>query len=782
MKKSVRAVTPLRWAILLAALGFATLALSRAGDAQSSRQTPAAVAPSAHRTLTPLAIDPQGPEDPAVTFERWRRDNHVTIVAPRYVIQAHRKWLQLHRSASPSATATAPASPQSSKQSSSPRAVSANVSVGNNVDLDDVQDYQGEVAIAIDPANSNRLVAGANTFFTDPKCPAPGGASAETQALYGSTDGGATWTYACAPWPASLNQGRGPIFFGSDPAMAWDGVGNAFAAYMLISQDRSGRVTTTAIEVAKSGDSGVSWAPFGTVVNNLGNPLSVDDKDLMAVDTTSGQAHSFTNRIYVIWDENNTEEIASSQNGTFSAPVVLEDAADQGSDIGGDVAIAPDGTVNVIWNRLQFDTFGNQTGETTVFAASTDGGATFSAPATIATHNLFSFGSNDMIPAQDVRGINAFGALAADRSSAHPGNLYVVYADFASASAPATDTNIYMVRSTDGGASWSSALKLNDDAGAASQFFPSVAVDASSGEVVASWYDTRNNSPNFTRTQMYASASEDGGATFSPNQLVTSMSTDFTNTVAYSDENSSDNRNANPNQYGDYAQIAALGGAAHLIWTDSRMFFPSDTSNTVAEEATSAQISFSNSSATPTTTPSATPTQTPSATPTAAASPTPTQMPSATPTTIPSATPTQVPSASPTQMPTATTTATPSPTPTPIGPLRVRPRQLNFHTHRVGRTAGPAFARVTNPKKNSGDAIINRISLGALAGGATASDFQIDPTRSTCMVGMTLPPGKSCRVAILFDASSSGAQGDSLTIGDNASNSPQTVPLAGSGK
>jgi hypothetical protein len=37
-------------------------------------------------------------------------------------------------------------------------------------------------------------------------------------------------------------------------------------------------------------------------------------------------------------------------------------------------------------------------------------------------------------------------------------------------------------------------------------------------------------------------------------------------------------------------------------------------------------------------------------------------------------------------------------------------------------------------------------------------------------------------VAILFDASSSGAQGDSLTIGDNASNSPQTVPLAGSGK
>jgi hypothetical protein len=721
----------LRWVILLAALGLATLAVSRAGEAQSPQPEPATPAPSAHRTLTPLAIDAQGAEDPAVTFERWRRENRLTIVAPRNVIQAHRQWMRLHRSATPSATPTRSAAPASSRQSSGAFAYSPNVTVGSNVDLDNVQEYQGEVAIAVNPANSNQLVAGANTFFTDSHCPAPGG-SAETQALYGSTDGGATWTYACAPWPASLNQGAGPIFFGSDPAVAWDAAGHAYAAYLLLSQNNSGQIITSAIEVAKTSDSGQTWAPFGTVVNNLASPLNFDDKEMMAVDTTSGQAHSFTNRIYVIWDENNTEEIASTTNGTFSSPVVLEDVADRGSDIGGDVAIGPDGTVYVIWNRLQFNTFNNQTGETTVFAASTNGGASFSTPVTIATHHLFSFGNNPFIPAQDKRGINAFASIAVDRSSAHPGNLYVVYADFASSVSAASDTNIYMVRSTNGGANWSAPLKLNDDSGTASQFFPWIDVDASSGEVVASWYDTRNDSPAFTHTQMFAAASEDGGMTFSANQLVSSVSGAFTNSVAYSDENTSDNANANPNQYGDYAQIAALGGAAHLIWTDSRMFYPADTTNTVAEEAASAQISFSGASSTP--------------------------------------------------------TPTPTPAPGAIGPLKVTPKQINFHGHRIGNTAGPRFAHVKNPKSNSGDAMITQISIAPPASSPSPSlmpeekDFQIDPSHSTCTAGMILPPGTSCRIAILFDSSITGLEGASLMLGDNSSNSPQMVPLEGRGE
>src|SRR5690242_15175889 len=256
MEKISRMTTLFRWLLPVAALGFAILIFSHAGDAQAPAQTP-----SAYRTMSPLTIDPQGAEDPAVTFERWRRENRVTTMAPRRVIEAHRKWLQFHRAATPSPTAAAPASHSSPEQSFVTQPLS--VIAGTNVDLGNVLDYQGEVAIAIDPSDPNRLVAGANTFFTDSHCPAPGG-SAETQALFGSTDGGATWTYACAPWPAGLNQGSGPIFFGSDPAVTWDATGNAYAAYLLISEDNAGDVSS-AVEVAKSTDSGMSWAPFGTV-------------------------------------------------------------------------------------------------------------------------------------------------------------------------------------------------------------------------------------------------------------------------------------------------------------------------------------------------------------------------------------------------------------------------------------------------------------------------------------------------------------------------------------
>jgi len=41
------------------------------------------------------------------------------------------------------------------------------------------------------------------------------------------------------------------------------------------------------------------------------------------VDTSSGQAHSHTNRIYVIWDENNSERVAHSDDGTTWTTVVI---------------------------------------------------------------------------------------------------------------------------------------------------------------------------------------------------------------------------------------------------------------------------------------------------------------------------------------------------------------------------------------------------------------------------------------------------------------------------
>src|SRR5204863_115591 len=81
--------------------------------------------------------------------------------------------------------------------------------------------------------------------LVDPACQSPTGGSANTfgtMSLFGSTDGGATWTYKCAPWNPGASGGvtSAVAWFGSDPALAWDNQGRAYACYMLISENASG--------------------------------------------------------------------------------------------------------------------------------------------------------------------------------------------------------------------------------------------------------------------------------------------------------------------------------------------------------------------------------------------------------------------------------------------------------------------------------------------------------------------------------------------------------------
>jgi hypothetical protein len=514
--------------------------------------------------LTPLTLKANGETDPLITFQQWRDKNRVTLPVTASAWRAHVQWQRLHN------IPQIPAATGATRSGIVPESATVGTNVCPN---GGVSNYQGEISIAVNPNDPNQLVAGANTWNADCSGDA-------TQALYGSADGGATWpNYACAPEPSTG-------FFGSDPSAAWDANNNAWMAYMLINGS-----SETAIVVAKSTDVGASWSLVGYVVNDLSNPSSFDDKDMLAIDTTSGQAHSHTNRLYVIWDTNNTERVAYSDNGTSWTTVVVEDGAHSGNDIGGDLAIGPDGTVYATWDRLP------GSGDTHAFSKSTDGGATWSAPVQIASGTLASFGSH-YPPAQDQRGINAFGAIAVDCDPASPymGTVYVVYPDFP-ASPSGWDTNIYLIKSTDGGSTWSAPLKVNDDADGPTHFFPWVAVDQSSGSVNVSWYDTRNNAPAYTQTQMFFSQSTDGGATFSPNVQITQASNQFSNSsIAYSDENSTDNPNYNPNQYGDYHQICAAPGVAHIGWTDTRQFYPSNTSNPLAEDFATASVTLSSCS------------------------------------------------------------------------------------------------------------------------------------------------------------------------------------------
>ena len=522
--------------------------------------------------LTPLVINAQGTVDPLTTFENWRRTNRVTLPALPAVVQAHRQWLHAHAS-------------------NVARGGASVESAVTNVDpAGGVPDYQGETAVAVNPSNPLEMVAMANTFYLDstPACQAPTGTTYGTMTLYGSSDGGVTWTYNCAPWPTDDTGSVGTQMFGSDPSVAWDSNGNAYASYMLVSSG-SGGVSSTSIVVAKSMDSGASWQSLGVVVDDLSNSATFDDKEMMTVDRTSNGPYSHPGRIYVIWDQNNREVLGYSDSGQSGSWTIVP--VDGGSgEIGGDVAVGADGTLYAVWNDL----FGSraQTGEATVFSRSTDGGNTWSTPVTIATHGLLSFGNNNTPPAQDQRGVNAFPSLDVDTNPASPyfGNLYVAYCDFPSGVTSGTNLNAYVVRSTDGGNTWGQPLQVNDDSGQATHFFPWLAVDESTGTVAMAWYDTRNDAAN-RRVDLFFSASTDGGATFGTNRQVTTPSAAFSNSaISYSDENSTDNAAYNANQYGDYMGIAAAAGTATAVWTDTRQFYPNSASNPLAEDLAAANI------------------------------------------------------------------------------------------------------------------------------------------------------------------------------------------------
>ena len=86
--------------------------------------------------------------------------------------------------------------------------------------------------------------------------------------------------------------------------------------------------------------------------------------------------------------------------------------------------------------------------------------------------------------------------------------------------------DIVLVRSTDGGSTWSPKVRVNHDPPGADQALPNVAVDAH-GDVYVAWYDRRDAAAGDS-VQAYASVSGDGGRTFGPDLKLSSRASAWT--------------------------------------------------------------------------------------------------------------------------------------------------------------------------------------------------------------------------------------------------------------
>jgi hypothetical protein len=123
--------------------------------------------------------------------------------------------------------------------------------------------------------------------------------------------------------------------------------------------------------------------------------------------------------------------------------------------------------------------------------------------------------------------------------------------------------NVYFVRSSDGGSTWSTPVRLNDDIPSPSsfQYFPMLSVGPNS-RIDAVWYDTRNGTGNapYRYSQLYYSYSWDGGITWSPNQAVSPV---FNTHIPYNTANADE---VPADKMGDYTHMLSDANGAHIAY------------------------------------------------------------------------------------------------------------------------------------------------------------------------------------------------------------------------
>jgi hypothetical protein len=112
------------------------------------------------------------------------------------------------------------------------------------------------------------------------------------------------------------------------------------------------------------------------------------------------------------------------------------------------------------------------------------------------------------------------------------------------------------------------------------------------------------------------------------------------------------------------------------------------------------------------------------------------------------------------------------PPPTGAPAVTFSPTSLTFAAQAIGTTSAPQSIAVTN----TGNASL--FISSAATRGANPLDFtQVNDGCS----GLTLPAGTNCSVSITFSPTASGARSGTFILTDNAANSPQSVPLTGTG-
>ena len=400
---------------------------------------------------------------------------------------------------------------------------------------------QVEPTIAVHPLNPNIIVAGAQ----DLRLVGEPGHHNRWHGYYRSTDRGRTWSVSLLPgFPGDVSaEGRNsPLRFfdaTTDPVLAMDRSGNAFYAGIAFNTDPVDDTPiglSQKVFVAKYTGDGATYDSAivldGTVYGTF------HDKEWIAIDNSGGNNNG---HVYLVWNAVTIEGVLTSifasstdHGATFSLPTEVPDRTSAFAYIAVDQS---SGRVYVAAMSQEFPF-------PILVSRSDDGGTSFT------THEAPKPVGITGLPDNDFR-VGTLPVIAADSIG-----VYLAWADFSTG-----DADILFSRSTDGGVTWSRPITINDDT-TNHQFDPSIT--ASSGRLELIWYDSRlDYGGKIAELDVYYAQSLDRGRSFLPNIRVTAESFD-PNLVPRSVE-----PGASDPFIGDYIQLSSDGTSSHAIWADN---------------------------------------------------------------------------------------------------------------------------------------------------------------------------------------------------------------------
>ena len=376
-----------------------------------------------------------------------------------------------------------------------------------------------EPSIAVNPKNPNQIGAA----FQVP-----------TGIAY-SEDRGETWQIAKHTAPENYR-------VSGDVSITYDSRGHAILCYIAFdklgtSQYWAHNATRNGVFIRRSLDGGKTWEANAISVDEQPTRpvMPFEDKPYVVADNNPNSP--YVGNLYLGWTEFRLEKtvilFSRSINGgkTWSPPQEISTHEglprdDTGAVEGFTAAAGADGTLYAAWAD----------GSTIAMAISQDGGATFTPSRAILDTAPSYYG------VEAVERANGFPQLGMDPKN---NRLFITFSDYRNG-----DVDVFCATSTDRGATWSPAVRVNNDPlhDGADQFFQWLSVDPSDGAANVVFYDRRAD-PNNRALSVVLARSTDGGQTFA----------NYTWAIQPFDPEG--------NFIGDYSGIAALNGRVYGVWT-----------------------------------------------------------------------------------------------------------------------------------------------------------------------------------------------------------------------